>query len=160
MIELAKKFATSYHAGQTRWDNETPYINHPADVVEILIDNGVTDEHIIAAAWLHDVVEDTTATIEDINDMFGFKVAYIVDTLTKNSDEEMFTKLSFGPADAALIKCIDRVCNLRDMGRMSKKKRVQTRKLITILAERLEHVPEYTWAMNLLWETFWDVDER
>lgn len=60
--DLAARIATKAHEGQTRWDKTTPYITHPQAVARALIEEGYWDEEYVAAAWLHDVIEDTDVT--------------------------------------------------------------------------------------------------
>lgn len=84
MLEkLAKDFATHYHGiiDQRRKYTNEPYIVHPAAVVEIVRTVPHTKE-MLAAAWLHDVVEDTPATIEEVRNTFGREVAALVEMLT------------------------------------------------------------------------------
>lgn len=83
MIDLAKvrRFATRAHEGQYRKYTGTPYIVHPAAVAKTVSDLCGSKE-MIAAAWLHDTVEDTDTTIQDISDNFGRTVAFYVDQLT------------------------------------------------------------------------------
>ena len=85
--ERARRFATEIHAaaGQRRKYTDEPYIVHPAAVVE-LVRSVTDDENMLAAARLHDTVEDTGATLEDIAQQFGPEVAELVSMLTdKNS---------------------------------------------------------------------------
>ena len=88
----AKKFATEAHASidqRRRYTNE-PYIVHPAEVVAILTnfsDKPPTDT-MIAAAWLHDVVEDTPVSLAQIREQFGPRIAELVDQLTEVSKPE------------------------------------------------------------------------
>ncbi len=79
----AKGFAEYHHGliGQKRKYTGEPYINHPAAVVKIVESIPHTKE-MIAAAWLHDTVEDTNATLEDVRDEFGIYVAELVEMLT------------------------------------------------------------------------------
>ena len=82
--EKARIFATAAHAavGQVRKYTGEPYIVHPAEVASIVATvPGHTDE-MIAAAWLHDTVEDTEVTMADIRNEFGFVVAELVGWLT------------------------------------------------------------------------------
>lgn len=81
--ERARRFATEIHAaaGQRRKYTDEPYIVHPAAVVE-LVRSVTDDENMLAAAWLHDTVEDTRATLEDIAQQFGDEVAELVGMLT------------------------------------------------------------------------------
>lgn len=81
--EKARDFATRWHAsiGQLRKYSGEPYINHPAAVAELV--RGVPhDDAMLAAAWLHDVVEDTPCSIEDVEAEFGREVAALVGWLT------------------------------------------------------------------------------
>lgn len=83
LIHRAKLFATAAHAaiGQKRKYTGDDYIVHPRAVAELLTDAGMSDD-IIAAGWLHDVVEDTKIDIQLIGYFFGGNVASIVDELT------------------------------------------------------------------------------
>lgn len=86
---LAKEFAENAHGSisQVRRYTGEPYINHPASVVEIVRSVDHTEE-MIAAAWLHDVVEDTPATIKEITTIFGVQVGMFVEMLTDVSVPE------------------------------------------------------------------------
>lgn len=87
MIDQAKSFASMAHEGQVRKYTGEPYVTHPlavADIVATVTD----DERIIAAALLHDVVEDTICQIEGIANVFGYRVAAMVDDLTDVSQPE------------------------------------------------------------------------
>ncbi len=81
IVDKAFKIANSYHVGQLRRSGE-PYIIHPIAVANILIDLGM-DYQSIVAALLHDVVEDTDYTLEQLTEDFGEDVALIVDGVTK-----------------------------------------------------------------------------
>jgi len=84
--EQARRYATEAHAaaGQRRKYTDEPYIVHPAAVAE-LVRSVTDDEQMIAAAWLHDTVEDTPSTIDDIERHFGQRVAELVDQLTDSA---------------------------------------------------------------------------
>lgn len=81
LIEKAYDFASVAHAGQLRMSGE-PYFMHPASVAKNIAEMGF-DEHAIAAGLLHDTVEDTSASIDELEDEFGEQVADIVDGVTK-----------------------------------------------------------------------------
>ncbi|MGA1623174.1 MAG: HD domain-containing protein, partial [Synechocystis sp.] len=83
LICRAFSFAYELHAGQRRKSGE-PYIAHPVAVAGLLRDLG-GDEAMIAAGFLHDVVEDTDVTIEQIQDLFGEETANLVEGVTKLS---------------------------------------------------------------------------
>lgn len=79
--QKAKEFAEYHHKLQTRKYTGEPYINHPAAVANIVRSVPHTTE-MLAAAWLHDTVEDTEATLMDVRQKFGDKIADMVDMLT------------------------------------------------------------------------------
>ncbi|MEK7109090.1 MAG: HD domain-containing protein [Patescibacteria group bacterium] len=82
LIEKAKSFAFRAHEGHTRNDKDNnPYIVHPEEVAGLVAQSGGSAQEV-AAAWLHDTVEDTPTTIEDIRREFGEEVATIVHGLT------------------------------------------------------------------------------
>lgn len=81
LIEKAYDFASVAHAGQLRMSGD-PYFMHPASVAKNIAEMGF-DEHAIAAGLLHDTVEDTSASIDELEDEFGEQVADIVDGVTK-----------------------------------------------------------------------------
>jgi guanosine-3',5'-bis(diphosphate) 3'-pyrophosphohydrolase len=82
LVEKAKAFAIKAHEGQTRLNKDkTPLVTHLEDVVSLVRESGGSDEEL-AAAWLHDVVEDTQTLFTDIANNFGEKVASIVFGLT------------------------------------------------------------------------------
>ncbi|NQZ53242.1 MAG: HD domain-containing protein [Piscirickettsiaceae bacterium] len=101
LIRRAKRFAEERHGeiNQIRKYTGEPYITHPAAVAKIVASVKHTDE-MIAASWLHDTVEDTRATTEDIYDLFGSEVGYLVQCVTDVS------KLSDG--NRAVRKALDR----------------------------------------------------
>lgn len=120
------QFAETAHAGQTR-DSGEAYINHPLGVAGILVDMGL-DRTSIAAALLHDVVEDTPVRLEEIRERFGPEVAALVDGVTKlsrisfqNKQEqqaENLRKMFLGMAKdirVILIKLADRMHNMRTL---------------------------------------------
>lgn len=83
MLQKAVDYATEKHHGQTRKSGE-PYITHPLQVAATLIDWGMDIDSIVAGV-LHDTVEDTDATLEEIVELFGKDVAFLVDGVTKVS---------------------------------------------------------------------------
>lgn len=87
LTDMATHVATAAHEGQTRWDNETPYITHPAAVARALIEKGF-DEHYVAVAWLHDVLEDTEVTAQDLLDAgIDNHIVSAVQVLTKKTGQ-------------------------------------------------------------------------
>ena len=82
-LDHAIDFATKAHSGQKRASGE-PYINHPLAVAETLINWGMDIDSILAGI-LHDTIEDTDVTFEQIESLFGYDVAALVDGVTKVS---------------------------------------------------------------------------
>ena len=81
LVRTAFDFARTAHAGQTRKSGD-PFIEHPVSVAEVLASCGL-DDVTIAAALLHDVVEDTEVSLDDIREQFGEAVAHLIDGVTK-----------------------------------------------------------------------------
>ncbi|MBF4809496.1 MAG: HD domain-containing protein, partial [Lancefieldella parvula] len=81
-IAAAYAFAADYHKDQRRRSGE-PYINHPVEVALILAHDLHMDEDTICAALMHDTVEDTSASLDEISSRFGESVAELVDGVTK-----------------------------------------------------------------------------
>lgn len=120
----ALEFAATRHSGQIRkGDTEEPYINHPISVAFVLSEvGGVADQAILAAALLHDTVEDTDTTLEELRSLFGETVESLVAELTDDKtlpkEERKLLQISHAPslsADAKLLKLSDKICNLRDV---------------------------------------------
>lgn len=129
-ITKAFNFAKQAHDGVKRRSGE-PYIMHPIAVAKIVCREMGLGSTSICAALLHDVVEDTEYTVEDIRNMFGDKIAQIVDGLTKisggifgeqaSAQAENFRKLLLTMSDdirVILIKIADRLHNMRTLGSM------------------------------------------
>lgn len=112
----ASVFAIQKHGDQMY--GERPYYVHLVDVVAVLRAYGVKEEAwLVAAAWLHDVVEDTPTTVEDIEKLFGSRVANIVHAVTcppGNSRTEryrsVYKKLALSP-HGLIVKLADRISN-------------------------------------------------
>ncbi|XP_043210293.1 guanosine-3',5'-bis(diphosphate) 3'-pyrophosphohydrolase MESH1-like [Amphibalanus amphitrite] len=122
----AANFAAIKHKDQRRKDpDKTPYINHPIGVAYILMDEGdVTDIDVLQAAILHDTVEDTDTTLDEIQDVFGEKVRSIVAEVTddKSLPKAERKRLQVEHAasrshQAKLVKLADKLYNLRDLCR-------------------------------------------
>ena len=131
MIERAFKFAKEAHAGVRRRSGE-PYILHPIAVAKIASQEIGLGSTSICAALLHDVVEDTDYTVEDIRRNFGDKIAQLVEGLTKISggifgdkasmQAENYRKLLLTMSEdirVVLIKMADRLHNMRTLGSMA-----------------------------------------
>ena len=114
-IHHAKMWAGMHHKGQIRKYTGEPYIEHPEAVAELVREAGLSDI-AITAAILHDTVEDTGATMEDVEELFGEKVAEYVWYLTKppvfvgdraTRKEHDRNRLSIAPEEVRLIKFYD-----------------------------------------------------
>ena len=124
LILDALAFAAEKHRDQRRKDPEaSPYVNHPIALARILAHEGGVDEApVLAAALLHDTVEDTETTVEELKRRFGPRVASMVAEVTddktlpapvrKRLQVEHAAQLSQG---ARLVKLADKIANLRDL---------------------------------------------
>ena len=134
IIERAFKFAKEAHKGIRRRSGE-PYILHPIAVAKIASQEIGLGSTSICAALLHDVVEDTDYTVEDIEQNFGKKIAQLVEGLTKisggifgdkaSAQAENFRKLLLTMSEdirVVLIKMADRLHNMRTLGSMAPNK--------------------------------------
>ena len=127
LIEKALQFATEKHKNHTRQNKEkSPYIVHPIAVCHILSDvGGVEDAKILAAALLHDTLEDTPTTREELIENFGERICSLVEevsddkTLPKHKRKDLqiqhAPELSEG---ATLIKLADKISNVKDITHM------------------------------------------
>lgn len=119
----ALHFAADKHRMQRRKDPEaSPYINHPIAVAQLLAECGVNDAATLTAAILHDTIEDTETSYEELVRHFGQRVADIVMEVTddKNLPKEERKRLQVEHAQhmsraGALVKLADKTCNIRDM---------------------------------------------
>jgi len=124
LVLQALAFAADKHRDQRRKDAAaSPYINHPIALANVLVREGdVADPAVLAAALLHDTVEDTQTTPAELKAAFGPAVAAIVEEVTddkslpkaerKRLQVEHAATMSRG---AKLVKLADKICNLRDM---------------------------------------------
>lgn len=127
-IEEAYIFADKAHVNQKRKSGE-PYIIHPVEVAEIVAVELMLDANTVIAAFLHDVVEDTDHTLEEIRTLFGSDVAFLVDVVTKKKKEryemskqldnfkQMLDSMQYD-IRAILIKLADRLHNMRTLESM------------------------------------------
>jgi (p)ppGpp synthase/HD superfamily hydrolase len=115
LLAKARAFATISHSGQMRKDGKSPYIVHPERVVKALQEAGVTDQEVLAAAYLHDVLEDTNGVIDGV---FPERVVKLVKDLTKPAgikDKNAYISgFADKPFEVVLIKLADRYDNLLD----------------------------------------------
>ena len=123
-IMRALAFAAHKHRDQRRKDaGASPYINHPIALASVLVNEaGVTDGDVICAALLHDTVEDTETTHEELVQHFGLQVAGIVAEVTDDKalsrDERKQAQIAHAAdrsPQAKLVKLADKICNIRDV---------------------------------------------
>jgi catechol 2,3-dioxygenase-like lactoylglutathione lyase family enzyme len=129
LVREAKRFALDHHAGLERGNaSGEPVVAHLAEVAAYVanevVDDGVA-ETLVAAAWLHDVVEDSAATIDDVRSEFGEAVAAIVAGLTDPPDfaampmgarkRRQAARVADASPDVQLVKLADQVANLRSV---------------------------------------------
>lgn len=123
LLLKALSFAANKHRHQVRKGSEPiPYINHPIALADLLARTGnVSDPEIIAAALLHDTVEDTCTTAEELEAEFGPVISQLVAELTDDKlPKEERKRLQFEHASslsprARIVKIADKICNLRDI---------------------------------------------
>ncbi len=169
-LRRACRFAERAHTGQLRASGE-PYVHHVFAVARILVDLGLDHEAIVAAI-LHDVVEDTGATLDDVRREFGARVAALVDGVTKMEVIQEYKGIAAGgrrehiqaeslrkmllamaeDVDVVLIKLADRLHNMRTLGALpeEKQKRIarETMDIFAPLANRLG-----------IWQLKWELED-
>lgn len=130
LITQAKKFATEKHVLDNRqvYGNVLPYTHHLADVERVLLRFSFVDDVIRAAAWLHDVVEDTRdkpneVRVRDIKELFGEEVARLVEAVTsepgpnrKTRNALTYPKIAAAGERAVGLKLADRIANVEFSG--------------------------------------------
>lgn len=152
LIEKAFCYCVDHHLGQKRLTNEEYYI-HPFNVAKIIVTLGM-DSQSIAAALLHDVVEDTDASVDEIKHLFGEDVALLVDGVTKigrlsitskeQQQAESLRKMLIAMGKdvrVIIIKLADRLHNMRTLGAMPEQKQrdkaLETLEVYAPIAHRL-----------------------
>lgn len=165
-VAKAVEFAIRYHGDQRR-PTGAPYLEHLLETLEVLVRGaGVTDPGVLCAAVLHDVVEDTPCTVDDVRLAFGDRVADIVRWVTKPepadgadrkaAKESYLESLRHAPDDAVLVKLADRASNvqtLRNLGQARQREYyAQTVRYIIPLAE-----PRDWWAG---WYSIWRAEHQ
>lgn len=125
LIDKAIVFATKAHAGTPRKGTQMPYITHPMEAMGIVA--SITDrQELLAAAALHDVVEDTEVSLEDLRREFGEEVARLVYYETSPSDvvttwrerkQANIDRLASSPLEAKIVAMGDKLSNLRAISR-------------------------------------------
>ena len=179
LLNNAELFAKSKHAGKLKKSGIT-YSKHLEDVVSRLKSLGISDEEILCAGWLHDILEDTDTSFDELFEKFGRKIAVLTLSLTKNKfvidvdDDSSLTltkkkllpkkqrqkeygiKLKESEIDAKLIKLCDISANLGDLKNQTisknKRKRIlkELRYYLSIIQEDLVENTKYPKALILL----------
>jgi guanosine-3',5'-bis(diphosphate) 3'-pyrophosphohydrolase len=120
----ALAFASRKHSQQRRKDADaSPYINHPIALVSILaVEAGINDRETLCAALLHDTIEDTDTSVEELVEAFGAPVASLVQEVTDDKRlpkaERKLRQIQHGAhlsPKARLVKLADKIANLRDV---------------------------------------------
>ncbi|MGF6764823.1 guanosine-3',5'-bis(diphosphate) 3'-pyrophosphohydrolase [Paraburkholderia sp. GAS33] len=123
-IIQAIAFAAEKHRGQRRKDRDaSPYINHPIALANVLANEaGIEDESVLVAAVLHDTIEDTDTSEEEMAQLFGQAVVDIVNEVTDDKSlpkaerkRLQIERASQASREAKLVKLADKICNLRDL---------------------------------------------
>lgn len=167
LLLQATAFATQKHRTQRRKDGKTPYINHPVHVALILAEiGGVEDAEVLAAALLHDTVEDTDTTFEEIEAHFGTRVRSLVEEVTddprlsppeqKQHQVEHAPELSPG---ATLIRLGDKTSNITDLYEAPAKNwTLERRQKYLIWAETM--ISQCCPVNRLLEKNFWAIAQK
>ena len=152
LIERAYQFGAKAHDGQTRMSGE-PYIAHPVAVAQILADMHM-DGQAIAAAILHDVIEDTDTRLDELREEFGGEIAALVDSVSKldqiqfhsraEAQAESFRKMILAMIEdirVILVKLADRLHNMSTLDAMPRDKQMriarETLEIYAPIANRL-----------------------
>ena len=145
-MDQAIDFAEEMHKGQVRKISQKQYVVHPKAVYSILKSFGITDKITLVAAWLHDTIEDTTATYNIIKKKFNKEVADLVKQLSNSAKEIVMTgkeeyilkKMLSMDNNALTLKLADRLHNVTDIMQMSnaEKTYLQTTYILDGLKEK------------------------
>ncbi len=164
IVQTAYKYSALVHKGQTRSSGE-PYVTHPLAVAELIADMRL-DVPTVVTGLLHDTVEDTLATVDDIQEKFGTEVAALVDGVTKISQLEgtsqeaaradTLRKMFLASAQdirVLLVKLADRAHNMRTLGHLKPEKQERIAKETLDLYAPLAHRMGVHWLKAEFEET-------
>ncbi len=122
MVNKAQKFAYEKHRNQKRKDGVTPFSEHLEGVVNRLKNLGIANQDVLCAAWLHDIIEHSDTTFDEINEIFGNTISVLVLSLTKDSglskkerELQYIQQLKDSTPEAKIIKFCDISANLKDI---------------------------------------------
>lgn len=147
VFDQALIFATERHSGQTRKRNNLPYILHPIEVAEI-VGTMTEDREVLAAAVLHDTVEDTDTTIEEIRERFGKRVALLVMTETEDKRPDLPPEATWELRKEETLNILE---NTKDIG-------VKMMWLGDKLANMRSFARQYRTEGHALWQHFHQKD--
>jgi (p)ppGpp synthase/HD superfamily hydrolase len=124
-LDNALVFAARAHDGQKRKSTDVPYVVHPVGVMLVLLECGEIDPALLAAALLHDTLEDTAVTLAQLRNAFGERVAGIVEGCSEPDKRDSWEHrkkhtiayLRTAPRDIALVSAADKLHNVRSMVR-------------------------------------------
>ncbi len=123
MIREAAEFAAKAHGNTLRKGSGIPYIYHPMEVA-LEVSLMTSDEDVIAAAYLHDVLEDTSVTPEELGAVFGDRILWLVQEMSEDKSktwkERKRTAIEHtrtAPREVKLLMLADKMCNMRDTAR-------------------------------------------
>lgn len=161
-LDTAYRFAAGRHAGQTRPAGE-PYVQHLLEVVQVLaLGAGENDDNLLIAALLHDVVEDTATSLDEVATLFGPRVAELVGWVTQPSGSgtdraearrTYLRHLRDAPTAAVMVKLADRLSNVQRLDTHPRPDRQRA-----YYRETCEHILPLT--SGLPWFTDWFVQWR
>jgi (p)ppGpp synthase/HD superfamily hydrolase len=158
LATAALRFARRVHLGQHRKQTSEQFVEHPIAVARLLSDSGF-DGPLIAAAYLHDVVEKTDVELDEIRLRFGPEVAALVGCLSEDAEipgygvrkRALRKQILGGDGDAAIIYAADRVANMRDWREVAPGDRADVgARLGTSIDERLQLWSEDLEELNAL----------
>jgi (p)ppGpp synthase/HD superfamily hydrolase len=139
-IELAELYARKKHAGQLKRDGITSVTDHLDGVVSRLKSLGVKDDEVLCAGWLHDILEDTSTSFDEIQELFGKRISLLVLSLTKDKtlpkkirNNQYVKQLKNAPPEAKLIKLCDISSNLKDIHNSSLKQSLKRKTVKQIM---------------------------
>lgn len=163
LVKSAELYAKNKHAGQFRADGKTPFAKHLEDVVNRLKSLGVIDKNILCAGWLHDTIENTDTSFDDLYEQFDSEIAVLVSSLSKDMklsrkkrEQAYVIQLKEASFSAKLIKLCDISANLSDLKNYeaSKSKKLrqikQKRHYLSIIKNDLVGNSHYPYVQSLL----------
>lgn len=141
LFERAVVFATAAHSGMTRKGSRIPYLSHPVEAAAIVAEM-TEDEELIAAAVLHDVVEDTEVTLEELRQYFGDRIAGYVSGETENKRKDL------PPESTWMLRKQETISFLAD--------RADTKARMLALADKLSNLRSIARDQENLGDRLWD----